>query len=383
MTSTEQGVEQVLDTLPLVDHHVHGALIGDVDRQHFESFLTESDRFGPPGVTPFDSQLGFAIRRWCAPLLDLDPHAMPQEYVDRRQSLGTEEVNRRLLAASGIAHFLLDTGLGEGVIHGPDGMREASGQSAHEVVRLEAVAEGLAAHGVGAGEFLDRFREALAERTANAVGVKSIIAYRYGLDFDPEPPSQVETVSAAGHWLRQVARGATPRLTDPVLLRALVWAGVERGLPLQFHVGYGDPDLDLHRCNPLLLTDFLRRTRERGVPIMLLHNYPFHRGAGYLAAVFPHVFLDVGLAVPYTGARAADIVAESLELAPFGKLLFSSDAFGPAELHYLGALLWRRGMAKVLRGFVDADDWSEDDAARVARLTGAENARRVYQLDGQ
>ncbi|MGH3097369.1 MAG: amidohydrolase family protein [Streptosporangiales bacterium] len=380
VSRTEQALEQALESLPLVDHHVHGALTGDVGRQGFETFITESDRPGPAGVTPFDSQLGFAIRRWCAPVLDLDPHAMPQEYMDRRQALGVEEVNRRLLTGSGIAHFLLDTGLGEGVIHGVDGMREASGQPADEIVRLEVIAEDLAARGVGAGEFADRFREALAERTAHAAGVKSIIAYRYGLDFDPEPPSQMEVVSAAGHWLRQVARGAGPRLADPVLLRALVWAGVERGLPLQFHVGYGDPDLDLHRCDPLHLTGFLRRTADRGVPIMLLHNYPFHRGAGYLAAVFPHAYLDVGLAVPYAGGRAAGIIAESLEVAPFGKLLFSSDAYGPAELHYLGALLWRRGMAKVLRGFVDAGEWSEDDAARTARLVGAENARRVYQL---
>ena len=28
---------------------------------------------------------------------------------------------------------------------------------------------------------------------------------------------------------------------------------------------------------------------------------------------------------------------ESLELAPFGKVLFSSDAWGPPELHHLGA----------------------------------------------
>ena len=62
------------------------------------------------------------------------------------------------------------------------------------------------------------------------------------------------------------------------------------------------------------------------------------------------MYLDVGLALHYVGARAAAVVAESLELAPFGKVLFSSDAWGPAELHYLGALLWRRATAAVLGG---------------------------------
>jgi uncharacterized protein len=94
------------------------------------------------------------------------------------------------------------------------------------------------------------------------------------------------------------------------------------------------------------------------------------------------VYLDVGLAVNYTGARSVAVVAESLEVAPFGKLLFSSDAFGPAELHYLGALMWRRTTASVLSAWVDAGEWSAADAQRIARMVGADNARRVYGLAG-
>ncbi|MGP4101575.1 hypothetical protein [Nonomuraea sp. KM90] len=73
-------------------------------------------------------------------------------------------------------------------------------------------------------------------------------------------------------------------------------------------------------------------------------------------------------------------MAESLEVAPFSKLLFSSDAFGPAELHHLGALLWRRAMARVLGGFVTDGEWSLDQALRVASMVGGGNARHVYGL---
>jgi predicted TIM-barrel fold metal-dependent hydrolase len=128
------------------------------------------------------------------------------------------------------------------------------------------------------------------------------------------------------------------------------------------------------------MTDFLRLVGDRQVPVMLLHCYPYHRTAGYLAQVFPHVYLDVGLAVNYTGARSRAVVAESLELAPFGKVLFSSDAWGPAELHYLGATLWRRAMASILGEWVRSGDWSHADAMRVADMVGAENAKRVYRL---
>jgi uncharacterized protein len=160
----------------------------------------------------------------------------------------------------------------------------------------------------------------------------------------------------------------------------LVWCGVDRGLPIQFHVGYGDADVDLHRCDPLLLTDLLRAVQPAGTPIMLLHNYPFHRQAGYLAQVFPHVFVDVGLATHNLGQRAPALIAETLELVPFGKFLYSSDAFGLPELYLLGSLLFRRGLSDFLRSGLDDGAWTEDDAGRIARLAGAENARRVYGL---
>jgi hypothetical protein len=314
--------------------------------------------------------------------LDLPAHAEVEAYVARRAELGAAEVNRRLLVASGIDHFLVETGYRADEIYGPAEMAAAAGVRAGEVVRLESVAEELSRTGVGAGEFASRYVEELWTRTTAAVGLKSIIAYRHGLDFAPERPAPDAVRTAAGAWLAETERTGQARISDPVLLRHLLWAGVDRGLPLQFHVGYGDPDLELHRCDPLLMTGFLRAIQPRGIPVLLLHCYPFHRQAGYLAQVFPDVYLDVGLAVNYTGARSAAVVAESLELAPFSKLLFSTDAWGPAELHYLGARLWRRAFTRVVQRWIDDGDWSPADAVRVAELVGFRNAERVYQLDG-
>jgi predicted TIM-barrel fold metal-dependent hydrolase len=165
-----------------------------------------------------------------------------------------------------------------------------------------------------------------------------------------------------------------------VLHRFLVWCGIDLGLPVQFHVGYGDADVDLHRGDPLLLTDLLRATEPAGVPVMLLHNYPFHRNAGYLAQVFGHVFVDVGLATHNLGRRADALVAELLELAPFGKVLFSTDAFGLAELYLVSTALFRRALDRFLAAGVADDDWTAEDARRAAAMIGAENARRAYRL---
>src|SRR4051794_1014970 len=340
--------------------------------------LTEAERPGLAG-TLFDSQIGFALRRWCAPLLDLEPHAPADTYLARRRELGAAEVNRRLLAATGTGSFLVDTGYLPEPITSPDELAALAGGTGREVVRLEAVAEEVLA-GCSASGFADAFRERLAKRCADAVGVKSIAAYRVGLALEGARPSDGEVAGAAGALLEAVDGGARLRVADPVLHRFLVWCGIDLGLPMQFHVGYGDADVDLHRCDPLLLTDLLRATESTGVPIMLLHNYPFHRNAGYLAQVFGHVFVDVGLAVHNVGRRADALVAELLELAPFGKVLFSTDAFALAELYVISTALFRRALGRVLDAGIADDDWTADDAARIAAAIGAGNAARAYRL---
>ena len=110
------------------------------------------------------------------------------------------------------------------------------------------------------------------------------------------------------------------------------------------------------------------------MPVLLLHCYPFHRQAGYLAQAFPNVYCDVGLAVNHVGARSVEVVAESMELAPFARQLYSSDAWGPPELHLLGSVLWRRAMARVLGRWVREGDWTLADAVRVVGMIGRENA---------
>jgi hypothetical protein len=377
----------------LTDHHCHGVLRAGGD---LEGLLNEGDGGESAGGTAFDSLAGLALRRWCPPLLDLPAHAPVAEYVERREALGGAEVNRRFLAASGLGALLVDTGFAPEALLSPAETAAFAGAAAFEVVRLEQVAESLAASGVAAAGFPDAYRAALAARVRSpatgvpAVAVKSIAAYRVGLALEPARPANAEVVAAAGRWLGGSAnpRDANPgdaasgpgRLADETLHRFFVWCGADLGLPVQFHVGYGDRDVDLHRCNPLLLTGLLRALEPTGVPVMLLHNYPYHREAGYLAQVFPNVYADLGLATHNVGCRAPAVLAEALELVPLRKFLYSSDAYGLPELYYLGALLFRMGLSRFLAAMLDADEISHDDAERLTRLIGAENARRAYRL---
>jgi uncharacterized protein len=376
-TAGRAGLAHVTAGLALVDHHVHGAFGHTIDRATFEQSINEASPDPIPAwMTQFDSQLGLAIRAHCAPVLDLEPHAGADVYWARRAALGETEVTRRFVRAAGVGDWIVDTGYGAGDILTPAQLAGLSGARAHAIVRIEAIAEAVAHDGVTGRDFSEALRASLVGSTEHAVGFKTIVAYRTGFDIDWSAPPAAAVAEAAGRWIDAGA----PRLSDPIILRAGIHAALGTGLPLQVHVGFGDRDLDLHRCNPMLLLDLLRQPAAAATPIMLLHNYPYHREAAYLAQAFANVYCDVGLALNYVGARATAVLAESLELPPFAKVLYSSDGWGPAELHYLGSFLWRRAVTQVLGGWVDSGDWSAADAARIAAMMAAGNARRVYGL---
>ena len=365
--------------VPLIDHHCHGLLQGDLDRESFELLATESDWAQPAGQTIFDSPFGVTIRAECAPLLGLERHCTDTEYWAARADLGQRGVAEALMPRTGIDTFIVDTGFRSTAILGPaETAAFAAPAQSHEIVRLETTAESIASR-TTAGSFADDFAAELDRRQATAIGFKSIMAYRHGLDFDASPPDAAEVRRAAAEWLESTDP-ASPRLDHPVLLRHLLWAAVPYAKPIQFHVGYGDSDIDLHRCDPTQMTEFIRRTVDTGVQIMLLHCYPFTREAGFLAQVYPHVWFDTGVVLNYTGPSSKAILRQALELAPFGKLLFSSDAFGLPEIYYCGSLLWRRGLAEVLEEWVAADQISQTDALRYIEMFGRTNAQRAYGL---
>lgn len=362
---------QHIGEVSLIDQHAHGCWLRAGDRRRFENALNEANTEPLADFdSGFDSQLGFAVRAHCAPVLGLARHAEPADYWHRRGQFTEAELARLFLARAGISDWLIDTGIGADVA-GVSELAELSGGSAHEVVRLEQVAEQAAR---APGDYASAFQEILHQRAATAVATKSILAYRGGFDGDLSEPSPQQIAQAASRWRD---RGGV-RLDDRVLLRFGLHQALRLGKPLQFHVGFGDRDCNLHQANPLLLLDFLRGSTN--TPIVLLHCYPYEREAGYLAQAFNNVYLDGGLSINYLGARASAFIARLLELAPVRKILYSSDGFGPAELHFLGATLWRNGIHRVLSDFVDRGDWSESDAIRVVDLIAQKNAARVYGL---
>ena len=365
-----------LRTIELVDHHVHGTFNEPVDRGTFEAAINEGSTDPVPGfMSQFDSPLGLSIRRWCAPLLGLEPLACADDYWARRSELSPDELSGLMLPAANVGRWIVDTGFKGDLITTPEQLTKLSDVPSSEILRLERLTEDLLEGGTSPEDFPDALRAAL--RTAaddpGVVGTKTICAYRTGFDVDWSRPSDAEVVA---HARELTARPAPLRVDSSVLIAFGVHEAAARGLQIQVHVGFGDRDLDLHRTDPMLLLPLLRSMEP--VPVLLLHCYPFQRQAGYLAQAFDHVNFDVGLAINYLGVRSTSLVAEALETAPFAKQLYSSDAFGPPELHVLGSVLWRRAMGLVLGGWVRTGDCGVDDAIRLVDMIGVSNAERVY-----
>ena len=326
------------------------------------------------------------MRRWCAPVLDLPPFCPPPAYAERRRALGAAEVNRRFLAHAGIGTYIVDSGNRPEELCSVSEVSAIAGAPAREIVRMESIAERAAQGGVSAAGYAQAFEAAVRDAAGdeNVVGLKSILAYRATLRIDYGKPAPAEVEAAAGRWLAEIERTGNARLTDPVLERHLIWTGAdiarERGFPIQFHIGIGDPDIELHRVDPSHLTPWIKAVEPWGFPVTLLHCYPFHREAGLMAENFPHVYFDVGFALNWVGPSYQRIMDEALELVPFTKQLFSTDAFGLAELYYLGARRFRTALTRALARWVEDDECTAAEAERIASLIAVENARRIYRV---
>ena len=364
----------------VMDHHCHGVVRVGLTWPLFTSLLTEGDT-AHAGVE-LHSPLGLAIRSLCAPILDLERHCAPETYWQRRADIGNAEATRRFLAATGIGEYIVDTGYRGSELTTPEELGELANQPSTAILRLETLAESIVQE-FTAEQFPDAFRAALVNGAASHVGFKSVMAYRYGLDFDPEPPTDAEVVAACSDWHRQIAETGNDRISHPVLLRFLLWQAVDQRKPIQMHIGYGDGDITLYRCDPSQMTAFLRATQDSGASIVLLHCYPYVRQAAILCQVFPHVYMDTSLGVVHAGAGSLSIIRESMEMVPFSRNLFATDAFGLAELYLIGTHFWRVGMTRVLTDWLDADAISMADAERLIDDIGWNNAAHLYGIGGE
>lgn len=368
-----------LSDIPLIDHHAHNLLRPEiaVDYSYTAAFTEGYD----PKIINHHARHSLFYRRSLksiATLLDCEPEETA--ILACRETLSLEKLCEICFNAGKIEAIYLDDGFQ------PDDILPISWHeqfvAVKRVLRLEVLAEKLILQTEDFTTFLSRFIQEIDPPPPEVVAFKSIVCYRTGLEIDT-----VTTEVAKEHFnnlKQQLGEGRSLKLQDKPLIdfllqQALLIATKYR-LPVQFHTGFGDPDLDLRLANPLLLRSLLESPQYRQVPFVLLHaSYPYMREAGYLASVYPQVYLDFGLAIPYlsfSGMR--NTLRQLLELAPTSKLMYSSDAKFIPDLYYLAAKWGRQILAEVLDEAIADGELTTTEAEMIAIAILRQNALDLY-----
>ena len=374
-----------LTNVPVVDNHCHGVTTDQAfeDVEAWRRAFTESTDPGMPREHVATMAFYWRLIRTLAPFLGCE--ATEEAVFAARIAREGKGLTAELLHAANIDTLLLDTGFPppEEVFLVPE-LGELGGCRAEPMLRLEVLMESLLTE----HDTLAATEEALAAaledvRTGGHVALKSIAAYRTGLDIREWSREEAE---ASFREYRGSATDGDTRLVHKPLLDTLLHVAfalaADQEVPVQFHVGYGDADTDLLLGNPLYLRRVLQRPDYRGMPVVLLHEcYPYTRQGGYLAAVYENVYLDLSYGIPLLGyGEMLAFTRQALGVAPTSKLVYSSDGIVVPELHWMSTIDGRRAIGEALGELVAYGEMSltEAEAAGESMLRG--NAIRLYNL---
>lgn len=372
-----------LTQLPLVDNHAHSLKKNflKLSKTQFRSCFTESsqDKVFEKDVPHSLSYLH--LIKCLKSIFDFDTE---DEYLKlRNASLESAHV-KSLFEKKFYKSILIDDGYDKDSMITLDEFEEIANCKMYRILRIETVLENLISKHDSASleTILDELVVEISE-AKNLVGLKTIVAYRGGLDLTF--PSSVEAQASLDAEFIRLNRGLTkPRLAgDPhhhyFLLKVFELAS-ELNLPVQVHCGFGDVDLDLGKSNPVCLTQTLKMKELANTNFVLLHCYPYVREAGYLASLFHNVYLDLSLAPIMVSGRIKTLYLEALALAPINKILAGSDGHSVPEMHWYGALMTRLGLTNALRELVDDGMMDIVHANNYATKVLAENACDLYKI---
>ena len=265
-----------------------------------------------------------------------------------------------------------------------DGFRAEVGAQVVPLLRIEVLIQQLMDADYGWSDFQHAYDDGIAKAlTAGGYkGLKSIIAYRTGLDIDPRSRAPDHGMVALDKIRRARGRSgdAIKNLRDHLFCRAIERC-IDFDVPFQVHTGMGDWEVHLAACRPALLMELLRYPAYRACKFLLVHTgYPYHAEAGYIANVLPNIWCDISEGLPFAGNAGKRIIAEVLEMAPLSRVCYGSDTYGSPEPFYASALLGKQALSQALTELIDDGFLSADDAQAAAKMILADNARELYGI---
>lgn len=371
------------DQIPILDHHAHPFLrrAATDDPARFQRWFTEStdpvihQRY-VPSLLVFRTAI-----RWLAELLECDPTV--EAILTARARFSEGEYTARLFTDANIGMVLCDYGYGSADAYDHAGMQALLPCPVRPILRLERLAEEMITAEPTFEHMIEAFHARIAAaRDQGVVALKSIIAYRTGLQIEaPDRDAAREDFAQLKESAEQAGRVRLARkgLCDYIVHLALVEAE-RQALPIQFHTGFGDSDADLRYANPLHLRNVIEA--HPTVQLVLLHaGWPFFRELTHLTAIYPNVWMDLSLAVPFATVGIPAMIREILGMAPFHKVLFATDAFTMPEIYWIAARWGRWGLSQALTKLTEQGFLTEEEAMQAALDIFWDNAQRLYQLN--
>ena len=377
-----------LSDVPVVDNHCHSVQLvqGHLDVPAWRALFTESPDATTRSVDVADTVFYRRLIRELAGLFEVE--ASEQAVLTARAGLDATALTRRLFDDANVGGLVVDTGYpapAEALT--PQQLGAAGDCRAVALLRLELLFQELLTRHDTLEAVEDAIRTELAEaRGKGWSGFKSIVAYRTGLEVLTW--SRPDAERSFGLARQEVEGTGAVRLGHKPLLDSLLHVAfavaAAQGLPVQFHVGYGDPDADLRMADPLQLRHVLEQRAYRDMPVILLHGcWPFVREGAYLAGVYGNAHLDLSYAIPFLSRQEMrSMTRAAFAAAPTSKLLYSSDGARVPDLHWIGAHDGRRVLGEVLGELVDDGDLDLAQARRAGEQVLRDNAVALYGMTG-
>jgi uncharacterized protein len=375
-----------LSQIPVVDNHCHGIYRaqGPLDAAAWRRLFTESRDRRVQEEHVASTLLFRGLVRELAAFFGSEPGE--DAVLAARAGRAGPDLVRALLQSANIEALLIDRGYPPAHLVMPDAeVGELASCRVAPILRLEVLMQRLIVENLTLEATSEALREALADvRAQGYVALKSVVAYRTGLAVGRWAADEARASFALAR--REAQEKGTLRLAHKPLLDTLLHVAfaeaARQELPVQFHTGYGDTDADMLLANPLHLRAVLEDLSYRSMPVVVLHEaYPYTREGGYLSAVYENVYLDLSYATPFLGyGEMVAFTRQAFGVAPLSKLLYSSDAVGVPELHWLGALRGRRVLGQVLGECVENGELSTAEADRAGAGILRDNAVQLYGL---
>jgi hypothetical protein len=246
-----------------------------------------------------------------------------------------------------------------------------------EIFRIEPVMDRLRDDNELFSEFIEEYRNDLrtALKSKKILGLKSIIAYRSGLEI-----GLMDRNSAESEYdeFRSNHRVVVKALRDYCFHIAMEECK-NADKVMHIHTGVGDGEVVLTKASPKFLLDLLRAPKYLDTKVHLVHGgYPWVEEAAFIVSILPNVYMDISLQIPFTGHGADRIISKVFEFAPFDKVMYGSDAINLPEIYWIGVKIFKESFERVLNQWIANGYMNIQMAESISKMVLYQNFVNVY-----